>query len=127
MAFLFALSSITSVPTLPAAGVSDKIVHGLLYAVLGALLARAIGGGRAGPVRAGTVAAAVFWSAVYGVSDEIHQHFVPPRTMEAVDVAADAIGAAVGAAAYACARAAASRRRETPSRPSRVGYNSRRS
>jgi hypothetical protein len=34
------------------------------------------------------VLAAVAIAAVYGVSDEFHQWFVPPRTVEAADVAA---------------------------------------
>jgi VanZ family protein len=34
---------------------------------------------------------------LYGVSDEIHQHFVPPRTPDILDVVADSIGACLGA------------------------------
>ena len=107
MAFLFALSSISHPPEPSAFGVSDKVVHALLYVALGVLMARAIDGRRGGRVSARTLVVAVLWSAAYGVSDEIHQHFVPPRQMEALDVLADAIGAALGVGAYARARAAA--------------------
>jgi VanZ family protein len=119
MAFLFALSSISHPPEPSAFGVSDKVVHALLYVALGVLMARAIDGRPGGRVSARTLVAAVLWSAVYGVSDEIHQHFVPPRQMDALDLLADAIGAALGAGAYARARAhadaAARRQRGTPS------------
>jgi VanZ family protein len=35
--------------------------------------------------------------ALYGVTDEIHQHFVPTRNMDALDMAANALGSAFGA------------------------------
>jgi VanZ family protein len=46
----------------------------------------------------------------YGVSDEFHQYFVPPRQVEALDVVADTIGAA--AAAFALFGWSASRARK---------------
>jgi VanZ family protein len=36
-------------------------------------------------------------AALYGVTDEFHQYFVPPRQVEALDVVADTIGAAIAA------------------------------
>ena len=42
--------------------------------------------------------AAVIWSTLYGVSDEMHQMLVPPRTVEFGDVLADAVGSAAAAA-----------------------------
>lgn len=47
--------------------------------------------------------------ALYSVGDEIHQHFVPGRACQAVDVAVDCFGAAVGAAACVLIYAAAKR------------------
>ena len=40
---------------------------------------------------------------LYGVSDEIHQMFVPPRTPDWLDVCADAFGAMTGAVVVALA------------------------
>jgi VanZ family protein len=38
-------------------------------------------------------------AAAYGATDEWHQHFVPGRTMEMADLAADTSGAAAAAVA----------------------------
>ena len=71
-----------------------------LYAVLGGLLRLATG-------RTG---AAVAWAGAYGVSDEVHQAFVPGRSPDPLDWLADAFGAWVGAALVARAVRRARRR-----------------
>jgi len=43
--------------------------------------------------------AAIVISSLYGVTDEYHQVFVPGRTFDVLDMAADAFGAAAGAGA----------------------------
>ena len=96
MALIFGLSSISHPPDLPS-GVSDKGGHAVLYCGLGALLMRALAGGFGRPVSARTALAAVVLSVLYGVTDEVHQHFVPPRRMEWLDLAADAAGASAAA------------------------------
>jgi VanZ family protein len=96
LAFIFALSSISEPPALPQ-GI-DKDLHGLLYCGLGVLLVRALAGGLRGRVitaRATIIAALI--ATLYGITDEIHQHFVPSRQVEALDVVADGIGATAGA------------------------------
>jgi len=94
MAFIFALSSISRPPATPAG--SDKVLHALLYAGLGLLFARACAGGWLG-VTSRTVLITMCFGAVYGVSDELHQHFNPPRNVEALDVLADTLGAGTAA------------------------------
>ena len=98
MIFIFWLSSISRPPDLPG-GVSDKAAHGLLYCGLGALLVRARAGGWRRPVTLGIAAGAIVVATLYGISDEIHQYFVPPRQVEVRDVLADALGASVAAGA----------------------------
>jgi hypothetical protein len=73
----------------------DKLGHIALYLVLGALAARALGRGRPLTPRA----AALAWSAtaLYGLVDELHQHFVPLRSLTAADLASDILGAGLGA------------------------------
>ena len=104
MAAIFVLSSIPDPPAVAQAP-SDKALHFLLYGGLGALMVRAIAGGFGQPVTIRTVVVAVVVSALYGAMDEIHQHFVPPRQMEAMDLAADSIGAAASALALYAAQA----------------------
>ena len=110
MMFIFWLSSISSPPDLPS-GVSDKGAHVLLYSGLGALLVRARAGGWRRQVTLGIAAVAIVVATLYGISDEIHQSFVPPRQVEARDVLADAIGASLAAGAlYAWSRIANAKR-----------------
>jgi VanZ family protein len=96
MALIFGLSSITHPPE-PPSGVSDKDLHILLYFGLGVLVVRALAGGWRRYFSLRTAVLAVIICVLYGASDEIHQHFVPPREMDALDVAADALGASLAA------------------------------
>ncbi len=77
----------------------DKLLHAGAYAVLGALVRGALGGWRVRPWMALGFAIAV--GTAYGASDEWHQSFVPNRSPDPADLAADALGAAAGAAAAA--------------------------
>lgn len=88
---IFALSSFSSFPVPKEIWSFDKVIHGLEYAGFGYLVARAFGG------RVGWAAIA---AALYGVTDELHQSFVPGRSADVFDAVADAIGAAIGAAAF---------------------------
>jgi VanZ family protein len=93
---IFLLSSISNVPALPG-GMSDKVAHALLYAGLGFLLARALAGGFRRQVAWRVVLVVAAFSAAYGLSDEFHQLFVPHRTFDLRDLAADVLGGATGA------------------------------
>jgi VanZ family protein len=57
----------------------------------GALIARALGGGRREAVLA------VLLGILYGASDEVHQLFVPNRSSDVVDLLADTLGVMAGA------------------------------
>ncbi len=103
MALIFVASSISHPPEFPGSVPgADKYVHVLMYAGLTALFVRARAGGWMRPVSMTVAASAVLFSTAYGLTDEIHQHFVPPRQMDALDLVADAGGAALaGVAMYA--------------------------
>ena len=87
-AVIFTFSSISGLST--GLGTWDvmlrKAAHMTEYAILGALLLRALG--RELP--------AFLVGVAYAVTDEIHQHFVEGRHASAVDVALDSVGVAVG-------------------------------
>jgi VanZ family protein len=87
-ALIFTLSSIPSLST--GLGLWDtllrKTAHLTEYAILGALLLRALG--RELP--------ALALGAAYAVTDEVHQHFVEGRHASPVDVLLDTFGVAVG-------------------------------
>jgi VanZ family protein len=91
-AVIFALSSIPSLSS--GLGTWDtvlrKLAHVTEYAILGALLVRALG--RELPAFLAAVA--------YAATDEIHQHFVHGRHASPVDVAIDAAGVLVGILAW---------------------------
>jgi VanZ family protein len=87
-AVIFTFSSIPSLSS--GLGVWDtvlrKCAHVTEYAILGALLYRALG--------RETLALAV--GIAYAATDELHQHFVRGRHASPVDVAIDAVGLALG-------------------------------
>jgi VanZ family protein len=76
----------------------DKLLHGVEYALLAVLLARACLGERLSARTALWVACAV--AIGYAATDEIHQAFVDGRHADVGDWTADSIGAVVGAAVY---------------------------
>jgi VanZ family protein len=90
-ALIFALSSIPSLDS----GVAwdtllRKTAHVVEFAILGALLLRAL----ARPVPALVAGVA------YAVTDEFHQHFVTGRQGSPLDVAFDAVGVLLGVLLY---------------------------
>jgi VanZ family protein len=99
-AVIFGLSSIPgdALPSLPGWWSADKLVHGGVYGVLGALcwwgLRRTWARDR-GLVQ--QVFAAGMCTALYGITDELHQAFTPRRSPDPFDVMADAVGGWLGA------------------------------
>lgn len=92
--FIFFLSSRTW-EGLPSFEGADKGMHALLYFVLGGLLIWALRTTRLKGHKL-IVLAAFLIAVVYGLSDEIHQLFVPGREFSLYDLAADGIGAIIG-------------------------------
>lgn len=87
--------SATPLPELPAVQIPglDKAAHVLIYGGLAALCAVSLRRAKR-PVPA----TGVFWLAFaftvgYGITDELHQMFVPQRRFDPLDVAADMVGA----------------------------------
>ena len=97
MAAIFLVSSLSNPATLMPGGVSDSGGHFVGYVLLSVLLLRALAGGRVSGITWRTALLAAAAATLYGVSDEIHQHFVPGRTPDLQDVLTDAIGGGTGA------------------------------
>ena len=98
---IFYGSSISS-PNIPSYPNSDKLLHIIEYAFLGFLLSRLM---RNAEYPFSRKKYFVYFLAMliglsYGVSDEIHQYFVPGRSCSLWDILADAIGAGIGACVY---------------------------
>ncbi len=95
-ALIFALSSFPSLhpPEMLGFRPGDKLLHGLVYAVFGFLLLRSARALMKGAFR--TAAAAAAAGILYGLTDEVHQVFVPGRQADPADWAADAAGAVLG-------------------------------
>lgn len=81
----------------------DKVVHLVLYAPVGFLFVRWYRRWKPTPrmVRRWAIIAAAVFGAAYGVTDELHQSFVPGRVLDPFDALADACGSALGGAVYA--------------------------
>ena len=106
---IVALSSQSTLPLPESVLPIDKAAHLIEYGGLSSLLYWA-------HLAEGSTRRAAWWSAVilaslYGVSDEVHQYFVPGRSSEVLDWVADTSGAALGAWGCSAISAAFARRR----------------
>ncbi len=78
----------------------DKVLHFAAYGIMGILFYRAY---QTLPLRNRyqmLMLLSVISASLYGISDEIHQHFVPYRDADILDVIADFLGAACGVYLY---------------------------
>jgi len=116
MLLIFWASSCSSfsLPT-PSIPHFDKLAHALEFAVLGYLLFRAVIHTQSLWLQKHALLIAVVVAIIFGLSDEIHQLFVPLRRSDIFDLAFDAFGAMMGgiAALWIEIRILARKKRET--------------
>ena len=115
MALIFAASAMSYLPS-AAGALDDGLWHGVGYGLLAALVLRGLAAARWEAVTGRTALLAVVLATSYGVTDELHQWFVPGRTAEWSDLAADATGAAVVCGALWLWRTRVVRERAGPER-----------
>jgi hypothetical protein len=101
-AIIFVLSSVPG-SAYPATSIvnADKLVHLALYGLLAGLCARGFVRGSGPGLGLGlgrVLVLAALLSTLYGITDELHQSFVPGRNCDWHDVVADAAGSVLGAA-----------------------------
>jgi VanZ family protein len=85
---------------LPSFEFSDKILHFSAYAVMGVLFYRAYQTLRIKDDPRMLILLSVVSASLYGISDEIHQYFVPFRDAEILDAIANFLGALCGVCLY---------------------------
>ncbi|MEK6632417.1 MAG: VanZ family protein [Nitrospirota bacterium] len=82
--------------------VNDKVLHALEYAGLGGLCYRAFRWGTSRSMATHALFFSILTASLYGVTDEVHQLFVPFRESSWQDWLADATGSGLGAVSYGC-------------------------
>jgi VanZ family protein len=99
-AVIFLLSAIPAPPEIgPRLPFKDKVGHVALYAVLATLIAHALRRAHALPLPK-TALLAILITSAYGVTDEWHQRYVPRRSCDVGDWAADTLGGTLAAGLY---------------------------
>lgn len=78
----------------------DKIIHTLVYGVLGFLSARGLEKSFPTKNKLFLYFIALLFGVLYGASDEWHQSFVPGRDCSGLDLLADTIGCTLGVTLY---------------------------
>ncbi len=98
--FIFFQSSHPTPQEIPSFRFMDKMLHIAAYAVLAILFYRAY---QTLPIRHNLrllLLLSILSASLYGISDEIHQYFVPFREADIFDGIADTIGAIIGVLVY---------------------------
>jgi VanZ family protein len=98
--FVYIQSDYPSPDNLPSFDFSDKLYHFAGYALMGVLFYRAY---QTLPLNGNTallILLSMISAALYGLSDEIHQSFVPYRDGNLLDALADALGGVGGVYVY---------------------------
>jgi VanZ family protein len=98
-AAIFIQSAYPSIARLHDVPFGDKYLHFIGYAILGILFFRAF---RSSHIenRLFVASLSICASTAYGISDEIHQYFVPYRSADVMDALADMVGSCTGVMVY---------------------------
>lgn len=108
---------LTSLPreafaSLPTFGVTDLVVHALMYMPLAVLVLRALDVSNPRMAIAGLVVYAAAICSAFAAFDELHQYPIPGRFADVRDWLADCVGIGVGLAVGAATAGYGRRRRE---------------
>lgn len=103
MIFIFCMSHMSSPPSVLGSSTTvkhmDIIEHVIEYIILSILFCIALSTEREFDVRK-VVIVAPFFCLAYGITDEIHQYFIPWRKTSFIDVLSDFLGGILGALLY---------------------------
>jgi VanZ family protein len=98
--FIVIQSHLPSPVELPEVSHADKLLHAGAYGVMAVLFYRTYLAGWPQARKWTLLWVSGVSAALFGLSDEIHQFFVPERTADPLDFLADTVGAFLGAAVY---------------------------
>jgi VanZ family protein len=93
---IFYLSSLSG-ESLPSVRISDKVIHAIEFGGLAVLLCRALRAQAPSCSLRLVALVSILATIGYGLTDEFHQLFVPARTADLADAAADSLGALLAA------------------------------
>ena len=97
---IYIQSDLPSIEHIPSFEFSDKVLHFFAYAAMGILFYRAYQTLRIKGAPRMLILISIVSASLYGVSDEIHQYFVPFRDASIWDVVANTLGAICGVYLY---------------------------
>jgi len=98
--FIFMQSRLPAPFEVPDVSHFDKLLHLGGYGVLAVLFYRTYLAGWPQAMKRALILASVISTAIYGLSDEVHQYFVPARSADLFDWMADILGGVLGAVIY---------------------------
>jgi VanZ family protein len=98
--FIFIQSQLPAPFEMPDVSHFDKLLHLGAYGVMAILFYRTYLAGWPQAMKRTLVWASAISTALYGLSDEIHQYFVPARSADPLDWLADVVGGVLGAVIY---------------------------
>jgi VanZ family protein len=100
MVFIFYVSSIPGKNIPGLFPYQDIVFHAAVYSVLAFFFARALKNTSTGISAARLVIFSMAFACIYGITDELHQAFVPYRTVSGIDVLIDSLGGLIGGLVY---------------------------
>ena len=100
MGFIFYTSSLpaSNIPSL--FPLQDIVFHLFIYLILGFSFARALKNSYANITASKIIFFTIIFAVIYGISDELHQAFVPNRCVSGFDVFIDGMGSFIGSLTY---------------------------
>ncbi|OGX44394.1 MAG: hypothetical protein A3G38_01115 [Omnitrophica WOR_2 bacterium RIFCSPLOWO2_12_FULL_51_8] len=100
MALIFYAGSLPAGDVPPLFPYQDIVFHLGIYLILGLCFCRALKTALPETVPAKAVSITVLFIIFYGITDELHQSFVPGRSLSGLDVFIDSLGGLLGSLIY---------------------------
>jgi len=100
MGFIFYTSSISGSDIRYVFAFQDVVYHCIIYLILGLFFARALKNTYPNITLSKIIFLTIMFGSLYGITDELHQAFVPDRSVSGFDIFIDGIGSFIGGLIY---------------------------